>query len=133
MSEQDEWKIAWRDAVPTPLSVVAYADDRFAFERHLLDWMRTRIEPGADPRRSWSPERGRTPRPMFEARAIGTVLPCYGSLESIHRIFVPAAIRYVPEDVARWRDPDHRAALIARAHAHAALVPGNRATMETER
>lgn len=33
----------------------------------------------------------------------------------------PGSLRYVPRDVARWRDPEHREALTQRARAHAAL------------
>lgn len=33
------------------------------------------------------------------------------------------ALRYVPRDVARWRDPEHRAELTRRAREYAALQP----------
>lgn len=49
------------------------------------------------------------------------------------RILLVTGSRVVPEDVARWRDPEHRAELKRRARAHAALVSGNRSTMEVER
>lgn len=94
-------------------------------QQHVADWMRTRIEPGADPRVErvgglvfWPHETGPRDRP-------------YGVL-----VLAPFSrgsdYRYVPEDVRRWRDPRHRAALTQRARAHAAIVPGARAGMVAE-
>ncbi len=139
MSEPDEWRIAWSDAVKTPSSVVAHADDRFTFERHLLDWMRTRIEPGADPRQRWASQADElnalTTRAVFQLTTFAgeTVALIMDRETIISWGWPPWRVLFVPEDVRRWRDRDHRAALIARARAHAAIIPGNRATMEVER
>ena len=168
MSEQDGWRISWSDAVKTPSSVAAYADDRFTFEKHLLDWLRTRIKPGADPRAEWSRRDGpwksrlfahpddtgieqRPPRDVRKftreqrdtLRRLGRNYRRWSVFEqpselggitwAVEQWCVRTRATYVPRDVSRWRDPEHREALKRRARARAALVPGNRATMEVER
>jgi hypothetical protein len=144
MSEPDEWRIAWSDAVKTPSSVVAHADDRFTFERHLLDWMRTRIKPGADPRSKWSGSLTKTDPTIYRDEPHTPKWCEVGPSDRPDLAWIngpwnalgwrlSSRARYVPLDVCRWRDPEHREALKRRARAHAALVPGNRATMGVER
>lgn len=94
---------------------------------HFADFQRTRIRPGADPRVPWV-------RPYrFGDLSVGPVYEYYAAPGK------PAAIigtprelgawgwnqqnsRYVPIDVCRWRDPEHRAELTRRARELAAAV-----------
>ncbi len=111
---------------------------------------RVRIKPGADPRATWEehaslrglPDGQRDPnysgshlhagapwrarmRFVFieRARYDGTLVAEWDSMgrqgDKIGRTGV-----YVPFDVARWRDPAHRAELMRRAREHAAIRPG---------
>ena len=108
--------------------------------QHVADFERTRITPGADPRAECWPFDWQTMRHLLagRSRAIAEVIVFDDDIGSVAtRCIVmdhPLAKvrRVVPEDVARWRDPAHREALTARARAHAALVPGCRATMPKE-
>lgn len=112
-----------------------YAASKEDAQQHVADWMRTRIEPGADPR---VPACGTNWRALWyfvsKGRAIAEEPAANGTVWfDAPPVWSARTDRYVPVDVLRWREPEHRAALIARARAHAALVPGNRATMEIER
>ncbi len=91
---------------------------------------RVRIEPGADPRAEWQ---NRTAQPNLSLWQ----LPVFeiGRRESPRCYFLTLfdapdeygrrhGRRYVPEDVARWRDSEHRAELTRRAKEHAAIRPG---------
>lgn len=115
--------------------------------QHVADFDRTRIVPGADPRVEWDEHsreqqfyRPEYTEPQWYESAHEAPRSAYilrsaprGHLrQNVYRSD-GARLRYVPLDVCRWRDPEHRLALTARARAHAALVPGNRATMEVER
>lgn len=129
-----------------------YADTMAWLERlrtrteHERDFERTRITPGADPRAEWNPndaalreiwrldDTGRVLRYRPQSRRVYsrrvyieiTVvgLPVFDTLCDGEAIGHGETCRYVPFDVARWRDPKHRAALTARARAHAAISPG---------
>lgn len=93
---------------------------------HLYDHLRTRITPGADPRAEWAggdDAKWGTPDPSLERVTASGPVMC--GVSSIFRS--DAWLRYVPEDVVRWRDPEHRAALTARAREYASHLPGRRA------
>ena len=78
---------------------------------HLADLLRTRITPGADPRVPWERSHG------FGQFETGTrALPRAVSIITASRT---DGYRYVPEDVRRWRNSAHRAALAERARAYA--------------
>lgn len=101
---------------------------------HREDLIRTRIEPGADPR---VPACGTNWRALWyfvsKGRAIAEEPAANGTVWfDAPPVWSARTDRYVPVDVLRWRDPEHRAALTARARAHAAIIPGNRATMPVE-
>ena len=113
-------------------------------QQHVADFKRTRIDPGADPRVAWETGhhhyyRSRQNEPMnYESlhdRPRSAYVHRHDPYDIVRSELLVArrpSLRYVPLDVCRWRDPEHRAALIARARAHAALVPGCRATMPKE-
>lgn len=108
---------------------------------HARDLGRTRIEPGADPRAEWVGKADvrahwrlsdtgrvlRDPRmfPRFYAEFGEYDAPVFDTLRESARTR-PGVSRYVPFDVARWRDPEHRAAMVERARAYAALQPRGR-------
>lgn len=99
---------------------------------HLLDLRRTRVEPLADPRASWSGARD-----VAEVRALlknthVCIVECRPRGAQPHLSLASRSDRwkwegperaYVPQDVCRWRDPEHRAALTARARERAAIKP----------
>lgn len=109
---------------------------------HREDMLRTRITPGADPRAEWMDSTNdaalrewRDSIAVFETREASPRLWEFVDVLSPNSWLTensPDECRYVPCDVVRWRDPEHRAALIKRASAYAALVPGCRATMPVE-
>lgn len=78
---------------------------------HHDDMLSTFIIPGADPRVPWERSHGLG---QFETgtralpRAVGIITASRTD-----------SYRYVPEDVQRWRDPEHRAAMTERARKYA--------------
>lgn len=117
------------------------------------DPQRTRIAPGADPRASWAdPDEARAyaldddgvrvrrePRDMPRSERMHLCEVDYNGngeifAAAIYRKFplsrltslvaLGAIVRYVPVDVARWRDPAYRDAMLRRARAHAAKAGG---------
>lgn len=94
---------------------------------HLADLLRTRIRPGADPRAECEPFDWQTMRHLLARRphaiAEVTVFDADNRIVGIRCVVMDhplARVRcVVPEDVARWRDPKHRAALTERARAYA--------------
>ena len=98
--------------------------------QHLADWMRTRITPGADPRAECEPFDWRMARYLLtqRPRAIAEVRGDDGRVRCVVMDNPRARVdRVVPEDVARWRDPKHRAAMTERAREYASHLPGRRA------
>lgn len=105
------------------------AEDARARE-HLADLARTRIEHGADPRMSWDSDNAARdapdcPYPIWEMLTDdGRASGLQGDLGDIVAWgYSPALVRYVPHDVRRWRNSEHRAELTRRARAYAALHP----------
>jgi hypothetical protein len=106
---------------------LAQADD----DELVADYARTRIEPGADPRVRWTGyvtigARG-LERALFEftsADGLPALWSAHGLLERGARPAVAGdQHRYVPVDVARWRDPEHWVALKHRARELAIATP----------
>lgn len=90
--------------------------------RHAEDMMRTSVEPGADPRAACLPFSWKYMRSLLESRprAVAEVRGEDGSLRCVVMDDWRARVdRVVPEDLARWRDPDHRQAIEVRARAYA--------------
>ncbi len=108
---------------------------------HMADLVRTRIKPGADPRAMWANSLATSSEGVIEMlRRHGEGLYAYeaeSSPRSMPRLWSTGpelsrsvasttrnlAQRYVPHDVRRWRDVEHRAAMAVRARAYAALQP----------
>ena len=112
--------------------------------QHFADFDRTRIKPGADPRSKWSGSLMKTDPTIYRDEPHTPKWCEVGPSDRPDLAWIngpwnalgwrlSSRARYVPLDVCRWRDPEHREALKRRARAHAALVPGNRATMGVER
>jgi hypothetical protein len=113
-------------------SILRYPAHSHDYRRHLADYEATRVEPGADPRAGWARRARQHPlidRDLLDSDYDGLVLFERGSKTSplptsIVLQFRRRDFRYVPHDVARWRDPAHRAELLRRAREHAAIRPG---------
>lgn len=118
-------------AVTQP-SLLRYSFGSEDYRRHVADFERTRIAPGADPRASWCSKddsdhkravrEADTPR-WYETRDAEPRLAWLNERWNARgwRLRSSRAYRYVPADVIRWRDPGHRAELTRRASVHAAL------------
>lgn len=92
----------------------------------LYDSFRTRVEPGADPRRGWAMR-------VDERDARASMVPVYevDRTDGLHAFYSNLGYtladagylldqaRYVPRDVCRWRDPAHRNELTRRAREYA--------------
>lgn len=95
--------------------------------QHVADFDRTRIMPGANPRSKCEPFDWQTMRHLLARRphaiAEVAVFDADGRVVGLRCIVMDhplARVRIVvPEDVARWRDPEHRAELKRRARAYA--------------
>lgn len=94
---------------------------------HAKDWLRTRITPGADPRVAWDTNSHkhqfyrRTPHePEHYESTHEAPRSAYILMRERPSVVRNAAygtrghLRYVPCDVCRWRDPEHRAAMTER-------------------
>lgn len=122
-------------------SWLARADTYDARAREIReDFVRTRIVPGANPRAQWKDEQEVADARSFlekdrcaviefyddEAKALSVALVSY----TWGWRFVCAPMggnhHYVPVDVCRWRDPEHREALTKRAREYAAFLPGRK-------
>jgi len=104
---------------------------------HAKDLLRTRIEPGADPRAGWNPldarvfelwrldDAGQVQRsPQRHRRFCIEIVtsapaPVFDTLRWDEALPSRKLCRYVPCDVCRWRDPEHRAAMTERARKYA--------------
>lgn len=106
--------------------------------RHLADWMRTRITPGADPLAEWDDEvQIEAARELMDGgtRVVefsyvdehGDRINCVSNESLSLQPLFDDAHRDVPCDVVRWRDPKHRAAMTERAREYASHLPGRRA------
>ncbi len=112
-------------------SILRYPAHSHDYRRHLADYEATRIEPGADPRAGWARQAHQHPlidRDLLDSDYDGLALFERGPKTSPRPTSVVFQLRrrdfrYVPHDVIRWRDPEHRAALGQRARAYAALQP----------
>lgn len=97
---------------------------------HVVDFQRTRIQPGADPRMQWSsPVDARDAPteedPIYEiSDEYGAPLALRGSIDFLAGDwgYPPTSLRYVPCDVRRFRNAEHRAELTRRARELAAAV-----------
>lgn len=95
--------------------------------QHVADFNHTCIMPGANPRAKCEPFDWQKMRHLLgqRSRAIAEVatFDVDGRIVGIRCIVMDhplARVRVVvPEDVARWRDPEHRAELTRRARAYA--------------
>lgn len=93
-------------------------------DEHFSDFQRTRIPPGADPRAQW-----RRAAPVVE-NLFREVVFELGAPSSLTAFVAPykransyvGYAKYVPADVVRWRDPEHRAEMTRRARELAAAV-----------
>lgn len=104
-----------------------------ATAQHAADFDRTRINPGADPRMLWAStvderESPTTPNPVYEVRPsfdTGALRALQGELEYLvdEWGFSRERLRFVPEDVRRWRNGVHRSELTRRARELAATTP----------
>ncbi len=123
----------WSRLLTTPPTttvefILRYPAHSHDYRRHLADYEATRVEPGADPRAGWSKNETALPRQYHQfARSLFEVgqrsAPRWCFLSVVGDVDAYGC-RYVPEDVARWRDPAHRAELLRRAREHAAIRPG---------
>jgi len=97
---------------------------------HREDLIRTRIEPGADPRAMWSGSLMTTDPTIYRDEPHTPKWCEVGPLDRPDLAWINGAwnalgwrlssrARYVPVDVLRWRDPEHRAELARRARAYA--------------
>lgn len=114
-------------AVPSLMRYDVFSDDHRC---HVADWMRTRVTPGADPRAECEPFDWRMTRYLLtqRPRAIAEIRGDDGRVRCVVMDNPRARVdRVVPEDVARWRDPKHRAAMTERAREYASHLPGRRA------
>lgn len=122
-SDSDMDEIARRSAVPLTEREAAI---------HLRDLRRTRITPGADPRVAWDTNSHkhqfyrRTPHePEHYESTHEAPRSAYILMRERPSVVRNAAygtrghLRYVPCDVCRWRDPEHRAAMTERARVYA--------------
>lgn len=100
---------------------------------HMADLVRTRIEPGADPRALWDSfvdevDAASSANPVvYEIQDTnGNIAALYGDSDYLvdECGYPRARLRYVPEDVRRWRNRNHRGFVERRAREWAAVVPG---------
>lgn len=134
----------WIAEPPLPQCLLRYDPRSADHWEHMADFRQTYVKPGADPRAKWSGSLTKTDPTIYRDEPHTPKWCEVGPSDRPDLAWIngpwnalgwrlSSRARYVPLDVCRWRDPDHRAALTARARAHAALVPGNRSTMEVER
>lgn len=122
------WTVTREQATPAPWCLTfqrAVSEDEM--RRHVADYDRTRITPGADPRDGWTSsvdecEAAESPLPIFEIRnGLRPLVALQGrNARSFEEWgYEPGQVRYVPEDVRRWRNPSHRRSLHRRAREYA--------------